>query len=67
MAHPRPQEATIAVQQAVQVSHNKLFTFRKTSCLGHYRKVASSNMSRFEARAGLFKLSMRGIFDAYVL
>ena len=32
-----------------------------------YRKVASSSTSRFEAHAGLFRLSMKGIFDAYVL
>jgi hypothetical protein len=32
-----------------------------------YRKVASSNTSRFEANAGLFRLSMKGILDAYVL
>ena len=32
-----------------------------------YRKVASSNTSHFEAHAGLFRLLMKGIFDAYVL
>ena len=32
-----------------------------------YRKVASSNTSCLEAHAGLFRLSMQGIFDAYVL
>ena len=32
-----------------------------------YRKVASSNTSRFEAHAGLFRLSMKGILDDYVL
>ena len=29
-------------------------------------KVASSNTSRFEAHTGLFRLSMKGIFDLYV-
>ena len=33
----------------------------------NYRKVASSNTSRFEAHAGLFRLLMKGTFDAYVL
>ena len=28
-----------------------------------YRKVTSSNMSRFEAHAGFFRLLMKGIFD----
>ena len=32
-----------------------------------YRIVASTSPSRFEAHAGLFRLSMKGIFDAYVL
>ena len=32
-----------------------------------YRKVASSNMSRFEAHAGFFRLLMKGIFGPYVL
>ena len=32
-----------------------------------YRKVASSNTSRFEAHALLFRLYMKGNFDAYVL
>ena len=32
-----------------------------------YRKVASSNTSRFKAHAGFFRLSIKGIFDAYVL
>ena len=31
----------------------------------NYRKVASSNTSRFEAHAGLFRLSMKAIFDAF--
>ena len=30
-------------------------------------KGASSDTSRFEAHAGLFRLSIKGIFDAYVL
>ena len=30
-------------------------------------QVASSNSSRFEAHAGIFRLLMKGIFDAYVL
>ena len=32
-----------------------------------YRIVASTGPSRFEAHAGLFRLLMHGIFDAYVL
>ena len=32
-----------------------------------YHKVASSDTSCFEAHAGLFRLSMKGIFNAYVL
>jgi hypothetical protein len=32
-----------------------------------YRKVVSSNMSRLETHAGLFRVVMKGIFDAYVL
>ena len=32
-----------------------------------YRIVASSNPSRIEAHAGLFRLLMKGIFDPYVL
>ena len=32
-----------------------------------YRKVASSILSRSEAHAGLFRLSMKGIFDPYLL
>ena len=32
-----------------------------------YRKVASSNTSRFEANAGISRLLMKGIFDAYVV
>ena len=38
-------------------------------CLGiqtKYRKVASSNTSRLEAHAGLFRLLMKGIFDPNV-
>ena len=31
-----------------------------------YRKVASSKTSRLEARAGFFRLLMKGIFDPYV-
>ena len=31
-----------------------------------YRRVASSNTSRFEAHAGLLRLSVKGIFNAYV-
>jgi hypothetical protein len=31
------------------------------------RVVASTSPSRFEAHAGFFRLSMKGIFDAYVL
>ena len=31
------------------------------------RKVASTSPSNFEAHAGLFRLPMKGIFDAYVL
>ena len=30
-------------------------------------KVASTSPSNFEAHAGLFRLPMKGIFDAYVL
>ena len=30
-------------------------------------KAASYNTSHFEAHAGLFRLSMKGIFDHYVL
>ena len=30
-----------------------------------YRKVASSNMSHFEADAGFFRLLMKGIFDTF--
>jgi hypothetical protein len=32
-----------------------------------YRKVASTSPSRFEANAGLFRLFVKGIFDAYEL
>ena len=32
-----------------------------------YRKVASSNTSCLEAQAGIYKLLMKGSFDAYVL
>ena len=32
-----------------------------------YHKVASSNTSRLEAHAGIFRLLMKGIFDPYVL
>ena len=32
-----------------------------------YRKVASSNMSHWEAHAGFFWLLMKGIFDPYVM
>ena len=41
--------------------------WQNTIIFFEYRKVASSNTSRFEAHAGLFKLLMKGIFDAYVL
>ena len=42
--------------------------FQKTIVeLMEYRKVASSNTSRLEAHAGLFRLIMNGIFDPYVL
>ena len=33
----------------------------------NYRKVVKTYPSHFEARAGLFRLLMKGIFDAYVL
>ena len=32
-----------------------------------YLKLRSSNTSCFETHAGLFRLSMKGIFDIYVL
>ena len=32
-----------------------------------YRNVTSTSPSCFEAHAGLFRLLMKGIFDAYVL
>ena len=32
-----------------------------------YRKVTSSNTSRFEAHAGIFKLLMKGILYPYVV
>ena len=32
-----------------------------------YRIVASSNTSPFEVHPGIFRLLMKGIFDAYVL
>ena len=32
----------------------------------NYRIVANASPSRFEAHAGLFRLLMKGIFDAYV-
>ena len=32
-----------------------------------YRKVASTSTSCFEANAGLFRLSMKGKFDCYLL
>ena len=32
-----------------------------------YHKVASTSPSRFKAHAALFRLHMKGIFDAYVL
>ena len=32
-----------------------------------YRKDASSNTSRLEAHAGIFRFLMKGIFDPYVL
>ena len=32
-----------------------------------YRKVASSNTSRLEAHTGIYRLLMKGIFDAHVL
>ena len=33
----------------------------------NYRKVASSNMSRLEEHAAIYRLLIKGIFDAYVL
>jgi hypothetical protein len=33
----------------------------------HTLKLQNSNKSCFEAHASLFRLSMKGIFDAYVL
>ena len=35
--------------------------------LPKYRIVASSNTSRLEAHAGIYKLLMKGSFDAHVL
>ena len=32
-----------------------------------YHKVASSNTSRLEALGGIYRLLLKGIFDAYVL
>ena len=45
---------------------DQFFAF-KTAADYVYRKVANSNMSRFEAHAGFFRLSKKGIFNAYVL
>ena len=33
----------------------------------NYRKIASSNTSRFEAHEGFFRLLMKGIFNPYAL
>ena len=38
----------------------------KVGYISDYRKVVSSSPSHFEAHAGLFRLLMKGIFDAYV-
>ena len=47
---------------------NKVFFFLfKPYTLNEYCKVASSNTTRFEAHAGLFRFSIKGILDADVL
>ena len=51
----------------VWAKQNKIMTLEVQNYKTEYRKVASSNTSRFEAHAGLFRLLMKGIFDAYVL
>ena len=38
-----------------------------TNLVGKYRIVTSTRPSCFEAHAGLFKLLMKGTFDAYVM
>ena len=43
------------------------FTAAPAKLKNVYGKVASSNKSRFEAYACLFRLSMKGIFDPYIL
>ena len=48
--------------QTILFSYKLCVTVKRT-----YRKVVSSNTSRFETHAGLFRLLMKGIFDAYVL
>ena len=44
----------------------KLWIWREVK-LRKYRKVASTSRSHFEVHAGIFRLLMKGIFDAYVL
>ena len=41
--------------------------FFREHLLRSYRKVASSNTSRLEAHAGIYRLLMKGIFDSHVL
>ena len=42
---------------------SKVFTLIKN----RYRKVASSNTSRLETNAGIYRLLIKRIFDAYIL
>ena len=42
-------------------------TINQKQCHLNYRKVESSNTSRFEAYAGFFRLLVKEIFDLYVL
>ena len=53
-------------QKNVNFSLN-LVTFRENRPDFIYRKVASLNTSRFEANVGLFRLSIKGIFNPSVL
>ena len=44
-----------------------LFLKKQIYFSSNYRKVASSNTSRLEAHAGIYRLLMKGILNAYVL
>ena len=56
------------VDEGLAEYQDQIHKLQSKSCIGYkYRKVASSNMSRFEAHTGFFRLLMKRIFDSYVV